>query len=144
MMDGEVWRIVPSVPDLMVSSNGRVMVAPYEAGVPNGGVRQYGGHPHFGVWNKRDARFIVVHKGRTHKLAHLVCEAFKGPKPFSGAVVMHLDENAANNRPSNLAWGTQKENMNAPGYLEYCRGRTGDRSPTAKARRARLVERAAP
>jgi hypothetical protein len=52
---------------------------------------------------------------------------------------MHLDENAANNRADNLAWGTQRENLNAPGFLEYCRGRTGDRHPVAvgKRRRAR-------
>jgi HNH endonuclease len=48
---------------------------------------------------------------------------------------VHLDENAANNRASNLRWGTQKENLNAEGFLAYCRGRTGDRSPIAKARR---------
>jgi len=44
---------------------------------------------------------------------------------------MHIDENAANNRADNLRWGTQKENLNAPGIIEYCMDRTGDRSPTA-------------
>ena len=48
---------------------------------------------------------------------------------------LHIDENSANNRPENLKWGTQKENMNAPGYLAYCRSRVGDLSPVAKARR---------
>jgi hypothetical protein len=99
------------------------MVAPYEAAMPHGGMRQYGGEAHFGVWSKQDARFIVVYKGHTYKVARLVCEAFHGAPPASGAVVMHLDENAANNRASNLAWGTQKENLNAPGFLQYKRER---------------------
>jgi hypothetical protein len=50
---------------------------------------------------------------------------------------MHLDENAANNRADNLRWGTQKENLNAPGFLNYCRSRTGDDSPIIKGRRRR-------
>lgn len=134
MVDGETWRCVPSVDGLMVSSEGRIMVIPREAEMPNGGGRQYGGQAHFGVWNKQDARFICRYGGKTHKVARLVCEAFHGPPPFDGAVCMHVDENAANNRASNLRWGTQKENLNAPGFIEYCRGRTGDNSPTAKAR----------
>ena len=48
---------------------------------------------------------------------------------------MHLDENAANNRASNLRWGTQKENLNAPGFLDYCRTRTGENNLVVKGRR---------
>lgn len=139
MTNGEIWRTVPSVPDVLVSSEGRVMLAPYRGPMPKGGERSYGGTPTFGVWNKQDARFIIVVRGTTYKVARLVAEAFHGPAPFDRAVVMHLDENAANNRANNLAWGTQHENLNAPGFLEYCRGRTGDRHPVAvgKRRRAR-------
>lgn len=115
-MVGEMWRMVPSAPWFLVSSEGRIMVAPYEAGMPHGGNRQYGGQPHFGVWNKQDARFIIVHKGKTYKIGPLVCEAFNGAKPDGAEVCMHLDENSANNRANNLAWGTQKENLNAPGF----------------------------
>jgi len=45
------------------------------------------------------------------KVHQLVCEAFHGPKPFEKAVVIHIDEDAHNNRPENLMWGTQKENL---------------------------------
>lgn len=134
-MEGEVWRIVPSHPRFMVSSEGRFMVAPYRASLPNGGFRQYGGVPHFGVWNKTDARFTTVINGHTYKIAQLVCEAFHGEKPFENAVVMHMDENSANNRPSNLQWGTQKANLNAPGFIEYCKGRTGENNPLVKGRK---------
>ena len=67
----------------------------------------------------------------------MVCEAFNGPPPFEGAVCMHLDENSTNNRSDNLAWGTQKENLNAPGFIAHCRGRTGENSPGVKGRRRR-------
>lgn len=141
-MQGEVWRVVPSVPQLMVSSEGRVMVAPYQAPMPKGGVRFYGGEPHFGIWNKADSRFIIVYKGHTYKIASLVCEAFNGDRPSEAAVCMHIDENSANNRPSNLQWGTQKENLNCPAFLEYCKARTGDDNPWIKGRIA--AEKIAP
>lgn len=121
LVSGETWRVVPSLPQMLVSSEGRIMVAPYLGGLPQGGLRPYGGQPNFGVWNKRDGRFIIVYKGKCYKVHRLVCEAFNGPAPFDGAIVMHADENAANNRPSNLVWGTQKENLNAPGFKEYKR-----------------------
>ena len=95
------------------------MVSPYWSDMPSGGKRSYGGEPTFGIWNKQDGRFIVVYKGKTYKVHQLVCEAFNGAKPFKKAVVMHLDENAANNRPANLQWGTQKENLNADGFIDY-------------------------
>jgi len=137
MTNGETWRMNPSVHDVLVSSEGRVMLKPYRGPMPNGSERPYGGTPTFGVWNKQDARFIFVLRGKTYKVARLVAEAFHGTAPFDGAVVMHLDENAANNRADNLAWGTQRENLNAPGFLKYCRGRTGHRHPGAIAKRRR-------
>lgn len=127
-MSGEVWKIVPSQPQYLASSEGRIMVAPYRAEMPKGGLRCYGGEPKFGVWSKKDGRFITVWKGKTFKVHQLVCEAFNGEKPFEGAVVMHLDENAANNRPDNLAWGTQKENLKAPCHSGYLNSKRGQRT----------------
>jgi len=112
------------------------MVAPYYGKMPNGVRRQYGGEPNFGIWNKVDGRFCAFYKGKTYKIHRLVCEAFNGGAPFEKAVVMHIDENAANNRPSNLKWGTQKENLNSPAFKSYCRSRTGDDSPWVKGRKA--------
>lgn len=115
----EIWRRVPSVPDYMACSDGRLMRVPYNASMPNGGLRQYGGQPTWGVWNKQEGRFQLHYKGKNYKVAQLVCEAFHGEKPTPESVCMHIDENAANNAATNLAWGTQKENMNAPGYKAY-------------------------
>jgi hypothetical protein len=92
------------------------MRVPYMAPTNLGGMRRYGGKPHPGVWNDNGSgqgRFTFHYRGKTYRIARLVCEAFHGPAP-EGAVCMHLDENAANNKAENLAWGTQKENMNAP------------------------------
>lgn len=40
----------------------------------------------------------------------LVCRAFHG-KPKAGQVVLHKDDDRSNNRPSNLRWGSQSENI---------------------------------
>ncbi|MDG9785315.1 HNH endonuclease signature motif containing protein [Metapseudomonas otitidis] len=122
----EIWRNVPSVPGLIASSAGYLMVVPYIHELNN---HRYGGLPTKGQWDGK--RFVYVIKGKTYKAHRLICEAFNGP-PWPGAVCMHLDEDASNNRPENLAWGTQKENLNAPGFIEYCKSRTGENSPIKK------------
>lgn len=126
----EIWRRSPSAPDLLVSSFGNVMVVPHEAPMPYGGKRFYGGQPTRGQWDGN--RYIYPRKGhKTLKVARLVCEAFNGP-PSPGQLAMHEDENSRNNKPDNLRWGTQKENLNYPGFLDHCRGRTGDDNPYRK------------
>jgi hypothetical protein len=136
--DKELWRVVPSFPEILASSHGRVMLAPAVASPDSGqGRKQYGGVPTAGGWDGK--RFVFARRGKTHKVARLVCEAFNGPPPSSDSVCMHLDEDSRNNRPGNLRWGSQKENLNAPGFLDYCRGRTGENSPIIKGRERRQV-----
>ena len=58
-------------------------------------------------------KFVLIGddgKRRYVRRASLICEAFHGPRPY-GAVVRHLDGSKTNDAPSNLAWGTQSENM---------------------------------
>lgn len=110
--------------------------------MPHGGMRSYATKPVTGCWavGTGGGRY-VIHWYRAHKtfkIARLVCEAFHGPAPFARAVVMHKDENSRNNRADNLEWGTQKQNLNAPGFIAYCRGRTGENSPTLKAHAKRM------
>lgn len=131
-MSSEVWKLIPSTPGLLASSEGRIMVAPWLSDMT--GI-QYGGTPTVGQWDGH--RYIYARRGhKTLKVARLVCEAFHGSPPFERAVCMHMDEDSRNNRPSNLAWGTQKENLNAPGFLRYCHSRTGENSPTVKGKKA--------
>ena len=127
----ESWALVPSYPGVLASSLGRIMVDPYEAPTPKGyGVIVYGGKPTKGQWDGN--RFLYSRCGyKTMRVHRLVCEAFNG-KPKPGQVCMHLNEDASDNRPENLAWGTQKQNLNAPGFIAYCKSRTGENSPYRK------------
>lgn len=123
MSEAEIWRPIPSLPEYLASSHGRVMRLPSFGPMPKGGERVYGGEPHGGVWSEADQRFVLQFRGRTYKIARLICEAFHGPPPRHKPNCLHGDENSRNNRPENLSWGTQQENLNAPGFLEYCRNR---------------------
>lgn len=107
------------------------MVSVHEGAMPNGSIRLYGGFPTRGAWDGK--RFLYRFGGRTLKAHRLICEAFNGA-PQGRQVCMHLDEDSSNNCPSNLAWGSQKENLNAPGFLAYCKGRVGHNSPISKHR----------
>ena len=132
MTTKEIWRLVPSAGDLLASSLGRIMVVPRPA---DAGKKQYGGEPTFGQWDGQ--RYIYARRGfKTLKVARLVCEAFHGSAPIDRPVCMHLNENSRDNRPANLAWGTQKESLNAPGFIAYCKSRVGERNPFLKGRTA--------
>jgi hypothetical protein len=135
MATEEQWRAVPSMPFLEASSFGRVRIKPYMAPLPNGGTRTYVGKPTYGCWAKKERRFIYLHKRHTFKVHFAVCEAFHGPRPFPEAIVMHEDENGANNQEGNLKWGTQEQNLNYPGFLQYCKTRTGENNPHVKGRK---------
>jgi hypothetical protein len=136
----EVWKPVPSLPGVMASDEGNILLPPGYAPLPNGGYRTYLPKPFRGVIRRarKDAAHTYlgtwVRRFGNIKIHQAVCEAFHGPRPFRDAVVIHLDENALNNRPDNLKWGTQKENLNASGFLKYCR---------SDERKARLARRAA-
>jgi hypothetical protein len=138
-MHGEIWRSIPSLPEYLASSEGRIMRLPYIGDMPKGGERHRGGTPHFGTWDKEEGRFVFVFRGKTYRIGRLICEAFHGPASIRTPVCMHLDENAANNRASNLCWGTQKENLNMPKVKEYHRSRTGENNPYVKGLKARKV-----
>ena len=127
----ESWKVIPSEPELEVSSLGRVRVIPHTVSMPYGGVRIYGGTPTTGQWD--GTRFIYARKGhKTLKVARLVCEAFNGPPTPDAPYCLHKDETSCNNVPNNLKWGTQEENLNCPKFLAYCAARTGDNSPYRK------------
>lgn len=123
----EVWKPVPSLPGVMASDDGRILLPPRYAPLPNGGYRLYTPEPVSGVVTRASRAAAHTYRGiyaryyGNIKVHRAVCEAFHGPPSFEGAVVIHRDENAHNNRPENLKWGTQKENLNAPGFLAYCR-----------------------
>lgn len=134
MTTTEEWRVIPSLPTHEASSLGRVRCIPFEGTMPHGGKRMYGGHASKGLWCTKTKRYVFTYNGKNFKIARLVCEAFNGPCP-PGLYCLHKDENSRNNVPSNLKWGTQEENLNMPKFLEYCRGRIGDKNPYIKGTR---------
>lgn len=139
-LEPEEWRDVPSHPLMMASSWGRVVKKPTPGRTRGSSIRDYKSQPTFGVTNrakktaKHSFKQVAYRKLGNLKVHRLVCEAFHGLSPFPGAVVIHINEDSHDNRPSNLKWGTQKENLNAPGFLTYCRARKGENSPTVKGR----------
>lgn len=83
--------------------------------------------------NSRPSRMLYMRRAfGTLKVHQLICEAFHGVKPIDKPYVLHKDENPFNNNKDNIYWGTQKENLNAKGFLEYCALRIGDNSPVRK------------
>lgn len=136
----EIWKPVPSMPGVMASSLGRILLPKRTAKMPNGGIRTYNPKPTFGIKTKasKNARHIYMAISTYFfgnvKVHKAVCEAFNGPKPFEKAIVIHLNEDATDNRPENLKWGTQKENLNMPKFIEYCKSRTGENNPFLKGR----------
>lgn len=137
----EIWKPVPSKPCIIASSLGRIKLPQSEAKMPNGGMRVYEPKPIYGSITraskgaKHEYRNVLSRKFGNMKIHRLVCEAFHGPPPFERAVVIHLDENGLNNKPENLKWGTQKENLNMPKFIEYCKSRTGENNPYVKGKR---------
>lgn len=140
-MEDEVWKPVPSQDGIIASSLGRIKLPVRYAAMPRGNIRKYDPKPIVGVKTRASKTARHCYYGFYNKfygnlkVHRLVCEAFHGPPPFERAVVIHLDENALNNRPENLRWGTQKENLNMPGFIAYCKSRTGENSPFTKGRK---------
>ena len=132
----EVWRPIPSLPQYIASSEGRVMRVPYRSAMPHGSDRVYGGEPTHGVLT--EGRYSINFKGRNYRVHRLVCEAFAGTAPFPGAEVMHLNEKSTDNRSGNLAWGTHKENMAAPGFRAYLKRRKA--GPKITPDQARMIK----
>lgn len=129
----EIWKQHPIHDFLSLSTLGRVMVNPYEVKMPRGGVRTYGGKPHYGNSDGHGRLHFQSRQRKFRKKVHiLVCETFHGLKPFEEAVVMHLDDDSENNRPDNLKWGTQKENLNTESFITYCKSKTGENSNWSK------------
>lgn len=66
----------------------------------------------------------------------LVCEAFHGPRPI-GNVVRHGPGSYEDDRPANLCWGTQKQNIadkDAADTVQW-----GERNPKAKLRKGDVL-----
>jgi hypothetical protein len=126
----ETWLEVPGHSGLRASSWGRVWL-------PD--TKRLKTKPGYGQWDKIQKRFVVViqrdKRCKTYRVARLVCLAFHGEPPEGKPYCLHLDEDGRNNRPDNLMWGSQRDNLNAAGFIAHCKARTGDDNPYVKGRR---------
>ncbi|NQX73911.1 MAG: HNH endonuclease [Epibacterium sp.] len=130
-------RPIREISGAIARSDGAVKMPNTFARMPHGGVREYKTKWIYGSIRKssKTARHQykgILYRGKNYKMHRLICSAFHGPAPSPKSVVIHINENALDNRPENLRWGTQKENLNAPGFVEYCKSRTGENSPVVK------------
>ena len=136
----EEWKLVPSCPGMSASSLGRIRVLPYQLELPAGGVRTYQVKPTMGYLRRsfktarHKYRGLWLRKYGNIKVHRMVCEAFYGTAPTATSIVIHINEDSTDNRASNLKWGTQRENLNMPGFISYCKSRTGSKSPVVKGR----------
>jgi hypothetical protein len=94
------WTTVIGWPDYIVSDTGLVYSLRSEQfmkGIPD-------------EWGYHRVRLSDSPR-RTLKAIHqIVLEAFVGPRPERRFVARHLDGNKYNNTPTNLSWGTARQN----------------------------------
>lgn len=98
---GEIWKNIPSEWGYMASSEGRIMS-------PTGRILKLHKHLNYLRVSVLYPGSRVKHKRLVHRL---VCEAFHGPCPSEAHLVAHWNDQGNDNRPANLRWATQKENM---------------------------------
>ena len=104
----EEWRIIPSSPSYEVSSTGRVRrLAPYRA-------TKVG---HVLKPSRQRSKHLLVRLCEAGKpvratgIHRLVAEAFHGPAPTPKHVAAHNNGIPFDNRPDNIRWATNSENM---------------------------------
>lgn len=98
-MIGEVWKQIPNS-SYEASSLGRIRNS------KNGKIQS----PQIGADGYLYVGIRFLDKKSSEKVHKLVCLAFNGLKPIGAECVRHLDGDRLNNTPSNLRWGTNKEN----------------------------------
>ena len=130
---GVELRDIPDSPnqDYMAGSDGRVYSRTRYAGF---GKKVYvDWYPLVGCNTVRGYLSIsMCHLGRkvTRNVHRLICQAFHGvPEPVT-LQTRHLNGNRTDNRPENLAWGTQYENWQD--RKAHGRGCEGEKHPMSK------------
>jgi hypothetical protein len=110
----------PTIKDFYVSDDGRVF---RELGTEKG----HGGY------------HVVSSKARHGVRRHvIVCEAFHGERPSKDHVVRHKNGNPGDDRPENLEWGTQADNM--MDMVLHGNSTFGAKNPMAKVSPEKVME----
>lgn len=106
----------PTIADVYVSDDGRVFL---EVGT----APSYGGYHYCHPIKQR--RHVVV------------CEAFHGVRPEK-MVCRHLNGNPCDDRPENLAWGTQEENTHDT--IDHGKTTKGEKNARSKVTKEQVIE----
>lgn len=61
-------------------------------------------------WEDKYGYKYITYKNRNYAVHRLIAKAFVRGRSDERNIVMHKDDNPANNNPSNLKWGTYSEN----------------------------------
>lgn len=108
----EIWKDIIGYEELyQVSNKGRIR-----------SLDRISYHSKYGTWKRKGKILSITNhkiggyqsvwfpKSKTMFVHRLVAQAFI-PNPNNYPIVMHIDNNPANNNVSNLQWGTQTHNM---------------------------------
>lgn len=111
---GETWRPIPNWEGYYeVSEQGRIRSVDRTVTDRNGVDYRLKGVMMTTWTNENGYQYV---KGSRHNrikriwIHRAVLEAFVSPRP-SGMVCMHLNNDPSDNRPENLCWGTQRDNI---------------------------------
>lgn len=112
-MAKEIWKKIPGWPGYAASNKGRIKSL--ERRLPHNFYADV-----MMLWKEKILKpgswksghlFVVLPGQKCESVHRLVARTFIGPPPFRGALVCHKDDDPKHNRPKNLKWGTQKQNM---------------------------------
>ena len=109
----------PTLPHILVREDGRIFQELVSSSSDNG------------------YHTVKIGNGQTVRRHTLVAEAFHGPRPYRQGV-RHLDGNPANDHQSNLAWGTQADNLQD--MIDHGRSQRGESNTNAKLTEAQARE----
>lgn len=98
----EKWWYIEGFPGYIISDYGRVWSTKTQRFIKPKHANRYG-HLMVSLCIDGDVHYRLIHR--------LVAEAFL-PNPYKYPIVRHLDDDPTNNCAYNLAWGTQKDNVN--------------------------------
>jgi hypothetical protein len=97
-LEGEVWTPVQINEYSMKASN-------------LGRIETIHGTKTAGSLSSYNYMIIKLPNHKLKQIHEIICTAFHGPKPSDKHIVNHKDSNRSNNKPENLEWMTQKENV---------------------------------
>jgi hypothetical protein len=125
----EEWRAIPGFDFYEASSLGRVRSWYARRGRWHPGSRADAPRILRPGVDREGRRHLVLRqdgRDRTRRVHQLVAAAFLGPAPWGAPLIRHDNGNPADNRPHNLVYATQIENMGDTGrhgtlqYGEHC------------------------